>query len=319
MALDEGKMGKKPPDPDAEFRRVAGARGSFFSLLGLREKTTDPVRLADAIGEVAQDRKPDLDARALVIVAPTNRASVLVDVVTNTSGMIAVICKGAVRPLRLQFSNRDSGSAGESRWVEVRVGANGLEIEGVPEAAVAVPWTSGPVDAKALAAALDKARASSSIAALAPVDVLASPDTTAQRLIDVVVALDAAGVRMIGLGSTPKPESVQAKVRGHRPPPRVVLGQPLASGDIFKKDIRETVKGKETELLACYQALAEPRPQGTVVTQFVISANGKVQQASAGGGDPKLATCVKSVIEKLTFPKPRSGIVQVNYPLTFRP
>jgi hypothetical protein len=34
----------------------------------------------------------------------------------------------------------------------------------------------------------------------APVDVLVSPETTAQQLIDVLVALDAAGVRRSGRG-----------------------------------------------------------------------------------------------------------------------
>ena len=180
----------------------------------------------------------------------------------------------------------------------------------------------GQADRSTLAAlktALDKARATRKLEPLAPVDVLVDADVDAQRLIDLLVALDGAGVRMIGLGKAPDAE--QLKRRGHRNP-TVSLGQPNAQGDLDKAVIRKVIKANLDKFNACYTAALAKQDDlaGTVQTQFFISPNGKVVSASSAGVDPHLADCVTGVIKSLEFPKPKGGGgVQVNYPFTMRP
>jgi hypothetical protein len=153
MALEEGKMGKDKPrpalDPAArEFRRIAGRRGRGGAFAALADPTQ---RLASVAGEVSRDHKPDREALVIALVAPANDAKILIDVITETEGMIGVVYKNAIRPLRVHFSSdRNANVETEVDRVEVRIDAKGLVLEGVPAAPAALPWTTGPLDAKAL-------------------------------------------------------------------------------------------------------------------------------------------------------------------------
>jgi hypothetical protein len=320
MALDEDKLAKheREDETERELHLLAGNPGEVIQVHD-REKRVDAESFADVVGEVPRDHAPDANAHAIVIVDPSNRASVLVDAVTHTEGMIAVQDRGALRPLRLHFTGAMFFEP--ERWLEVRITATGLEVEGVPEAITAVPWTSGPLDRKALAAALEAAHRGWHIPAIAQVDVLASPDTPVQRMIDVLVALDVLGVREIGLGATPAAGGHQAQLRGHRPPPHVRYGLPYVDGALDRKQIRAAVLAQDAALMACYQPLvaADHELAGTVVTHFTISSSGKVTAiTSSGGAEPHLAPCVKSVIAKIVFPKPASRTAEVNYRLRFQ-
>ncbi|MBL0216854.1 MAG: cell envelope integrity protein TolA [Myxococcales bacterium] len=140
-----------------------------------------------------------------------------------------------------------------------------------------------------------------------------------QRLIDVVVALDVAGVRVIGMGSMPSADELAR--RGHRIP-IAAFGMPNAQGDLDKALIRSVVKSSRSKITACYATALETNPTlaGTVQVQFFIKPDGTVATASASGLDPVVASCVASVIKALAFPKPKGGGgVQVNYPFTMRP
>ncbi len=344
MALEEGKMGtrdsdraegqykmkKNDEDPQLarqqaiEQARAAGILGSGARHGGAGDlpyafkdhppapnEDGTPTRVAEVAGTVAVDGKLER-LRAMVVISPTAKAKTLIDVVRDTDAAIAVSHAGKIRPLHLQFGMY--GGDAES-WVEARVSANGIVIEAVPDAPIEV----AAVDAKQLATALDKARTARGMEADAPVDVLVDPEIDVQRLIDVVVALDTAGVRAIGLGSAPSAEELAR--RGHRMP-RTTIGQPNAVGDLNKGLIRKVVKSSKAKIHACYAtALAtNPALAGTVQVQFVIKPDGSVATAEASGVDPAVSTCVASVIKALVFPKPNSGGgVQVNYPFTMRP
>ncbi len=104
--------------------------------------------------------------------------------------------------------------------------------------------------------------------------------------------------------------------------PQVRIGQPDAVGDLDKAIIRRYIKRSISKISYCYEKvlLAKPGLAGTVMTKFVITAQGLVATATAVGVDGEVASCVAGVIRAIEFPKPKGGgIVQVNYPFVFRP
>ncbi len=340
MALEEGKMGKKDSDRAAgqyrmrkaqddpqlarqqaiEQARAAGILGGLRGdrrgfgpgdPVGLNEDGT-PSRVAEVAGVVMPDGKLDR-LRLMIVISPTAKATRLIHVIRETSGAIAVNHAGKVRPLHLQFDVRDGVGSGSPHWLEARVTTKGITVEAVPDAPIEV------TDLKQLAGALDKARKARDAEDTALVDVLVDPDVDVQRLIDVVVALDVAGAKVIGMG--PMPSKEQLARRGHRIP-TLAVGQPSLQGDLDKAIIRRYVKQNVARMKECYtKALAvNPSLAGTVQTSFFITPNGSVASASGTGVDPDVASCVAEVIKKIEFPKPKGGGgVQVNYPFTFRP
>jgi hypothetical protein len=342
MALEEGKMGKQDSDrAEGQYRmqknqedpqlarqqaieqaRSAGilggggggsmASGFGFAPPGLNEDGT-PARVAHVTGGVAVDGKLER-LRAMVLVPPTLKATKLIEIVRDTQAAIAVSHAGKIRPLRIDFGLRDSAQSPDSPfWLEARVSGTGIVVEAVPDKPIEI------TDIKQLAATLEQARKTRGADSAAPVDVLVEADIDSQRLVDLLVALDSAGVRTIGMGPMPAPEELAR--RGKRVP-TTRIGQPSAQGDLDKALIRRVVKAAVPKAEACYtKALAENSElSGTVQVQFFISPKGKVASASASGVDPALAECVAEVIKKLEFPAPKGGGgVQVNYPFTFRP
>lgn len=331
MALEEGLMGpggaddadeqaKQPRDPSAppppgkpqrtslSVRRrgaPADAKATAGSL---------PERVATAEGLVVEDGKLD-PLRAMLFVAKTAKATKLIDAVSETSMAIAVAHAGKIRPLRLQFAHRDGPLLDAEHWLEVRVSAKRLVIEAVPDA----PIELASFDAKALAAAVEQARVTRGAEAHAPVDVLVDADLDAQRLIDVAVALDTAGVRLIGM--EPAPSAEELAQRGKRIP-RAALGVASITGDLDKAAIRQVLKANLPKVETCYSAALAAKPQlaGVVTARFTISGKGKVASSTASGVDPALATCVANVLKPLEFPrgKKASGVVSVTYPFILR-
>jgi hypothetical protein len=336
MALDEGKMGKKdsdraegqykmqkvPEDPQLarqqaiEAARAAGILGGGPSVdggavgHGIPNEDGTPSRAADIAGMVMRDGKLDR-LRAMILVAPTVKAVTLIMAVQATDAAIAVSHDGKIRPLHLQFGLRDATDS--PAWVEVRVSSKGLVVEAVPDK----PLATTALDQ--LGAMLTTARTARGADADEPVDVLVDPDVDAQRLIDVVVALDTSGVKVIGMGGALT--AAELARRGHRIP-TTRLGQPNAQGNLDKAVIRKVIKMSKTKIAGCYEkALAiTPTLAGTVQVQFFVKPDGTVATATAAGISPEVADCVAAVIKSLAFPKPKGGGgVQVNYPFTMRP
>jgi hypothetical protein len=334
MALDEGRMGKKDSDrAEGQYRMqknqddpqlvrqqaiekarmatmLAPPDGAFASLTNQPNEDGVPTRLVGVQGAVMEDGKLD-PLRTMILIAPTAKATQLIKTIGLTDGAIAVSHGGKIRPLRLQFMRKD-GRKRTNYWLEARVSANGIVVEAVPDKAIEV------ADLKQLAAALDKARKERGAEPEAPVDVLVDPAIDVQRLIDVIVALDTAGVRTIGLGEAPTGDELTRRGKRH---PSLALGQPNAQGDLDKAIIRRYVKKDRDKLRDCYTKalVANSELEGTVMTQFFITPNGSVAQSTASGVDPEVSSCVAGVIKKIEFPKPRGGGgVQVAYPLIFR-
>jgi hypothetical protein len=309
MALDEGKMGKHPTKK-RDGQEITGQRGPRASA------TSDgmiPRRQGSIVGEVSNDKARDVPA--IVLAHPTSKAATVVKAVRELEAMIGVRQGGTIRPLHIQFHRlREGDWFDPSRWMEVRIDATGLVVEAVASKVSTVAWTD--MSAK-LAAALKEARDRRKLDPRAPVDVLVSSDVDAQHLVDVLVALDAAGVKTIGLGVVPGADEM--KLRGHTNP-AVAVGTPNAQGDLDKAVIRAKVRDNLKFIRYCYEKelLAKPNLQGTVQVAFFIKPDGKVAQATASGVDVEVANCVAQAIKKIEFPKPKGGGgVQVNYPFTF--
>ena len=330
IEFDEGKMGKKdsdraegsyrmqrdvpqrPPGPNAN---ISGGPGLVRSLPPSNEE--DPRRLAVVAGQIIGDNRVAPEQRALVLADPAAKALMLAGAIQLTRGLIAVGHGGRVRPLRLDFASPDDDRAEAAAWIELRIGANDVGVEAVPD----VPARLSTLDPKALAAALGKARTARGRDPEEPVDVLIEPDVSAQRLVDVLVALDLAGVRTIGLGAMPAAGSAEALHRGHHDP-KVQIGRPVVNGDLAKTEIRKVIRAQRATFLACYvrELATQPALQGSVYLQFFIAPTGKVLASSASGLTPGIADCIAKIIKTAVFPTPKGGGgVQVNYPFTFRP
>jgi hypothetical protein len=326
--LDEGRMGKKHTVSETRegvvakalershrfdhkrVTEVAGARTVDTALMG------GPDPLATAVTEWMDEGALALQqSSAVLLAAPSLRATELIALVARLHPRIAVALGTTVRPLRIETSDENDWERA-GRWIELRLGVSDLTLEAVPETLMPV---TGPLDQASLAAALDEARSHRDLDPLARVDVLVDPHVDVQRLIDMLVALEQVGVRMVGLGEIPATGSTAAAQRGHRHA-ELSFGQPNAQGDLEKKTIREFIKHKRVQILACYErAAVVVGRSGTVQTQFFITPNGSVATSSGSGVDPNVANCVADVIKTIEFPKPKGGGgVQVNYPFTFR-
>jgi hypothetical protein len=135
-------------------------------------------------------------------------------------------------------------------------------------------------------------------------------------------------------GAYPLPDAVVA--RGAGVPGNVGL-PPI--------EIQKVVRASFGAMRACYEAgrLRDRNLQGRVETRFVIDREGRVSSASlveaatpfsgaiengtpATWKDPGttlpdrvVGECVRDIFTKLVFPKPKGGVVSVQYPLIFNP
>jgi hypothetical protein len=213
MTLEEGKMGNpgdKPPaeDPTLVKRRQAlpftGWRGPLDIWGTLIEPGANdpPSRVAKIAGEVVTDGKL-LDQRAAILASPRTKATKLIEALESLEAAIVVGHDRTIRPLRINFrGERDlnAPTPPEPRWIEARLSASGITIEAVPGTPALLDWGKSPLDQPRFEAILTGARKSGKLDPRAPVDVLVDDDVDVQRLVDLIVALDSAGVTMIGLG-----------------------------------------------------------------------------------------------------------------------
>jgi hypothetical protein len=335
MALEEGKMGKKDSvrvegqykmkryeDPEEVAARKRGSCGAFASLVNDDPGATVPARQCAVAGEVITDgdvagRNRSGDAYSILLAAPTAKAAPLIDVLEETE-LIGASVGDKIRALRVAFVHpRDgfygTGDPSEDRWIEVRIWPAGLDIEAVPDVAKSVPWVTGPLDGKAVAAAYEQALAARELDKDYPVDVLVSPEVDMEHLVAVLAALDQAGAKVIGLGLVPAKGERQAGLRGKRIPR---LEQKVGGiiGDIDRKAVTDTIAAERGKIVACYETLLATKPdaEGTIEVAFTIDKKGTVAKPVVEAFDPELATCVSGVFARVKFPAPASGTAQGN-------
>jgi tetratricopeptide (TPR) repeat protein len=104
--------------------------------------------------------------------------------------------------------------------------------------------------------------------------------------------------------------------------PTVAVGRPSVAGDLDRAIIRRYIKRNIQKIQYCYEKelLVSPGLTGTISTRFVISANGRVAQATASGVDSAVSSCVAAVIRAIEFPRPGGGAsVEISFPFGFAP
>jgi hypothetical protein len=88
------------------------------------------------------------------------------------------------------------------------------------------------------------------------------------------------------------------------------------AGDLDPAIVRRYVKRNIQKLAYCYEKelLAKPDLAGPVLVGFAIT-NGHVEDATAAGLDPTVASCVRETVENIEFPS--AGATRVDYVLVF--
>ncbi len=104
--------------------------------------------------------------------------------------------------------------------------------------------------------------------------------------------------------------------------PTVTISPGTAIGALDPSIIRSRIKSKHERIRHCYERtlLSAPELNGTVVTKFVISPEGKVLQANASGmGHDGLEACISDVIQGISFPRTNGAqLTNVTYPFELR-
>jgi hypothetical protein len=104
--------------------------------------------------------------------------------------------------------------------------------------------------------------------------------------------------------------------------PSVRISDARADGALDPKMIRSRITQQRERIRHCYERtlLTTPELTGTVTTNFVISPEGKVIQASASGiGHDGLEACIADVVQNISFPRAStSQLTKVTYPFELR-
>ncbi|MBS1123248.1 MAG: domain containing protein, partial [Deltaproteobacteria bacterium] len=104
-------------------------------------------------------------------------------------------------------------------------------------------------------------------------------------------------------------------------PPTVTIGQPSSDVGLDKAIIRRLIRRNLQKIQYCYEKelVSKPTLAGTVTVKFTINPDGVVVSAT-GSGMTNVDSCVATVVQGISFPKPNGGgAVVVSYPFTFRP
>ena len=302
---------EKPPEVRARERELEDARHEE-RFPGRRSRDEGRAQVAAPVP------LPRLRAPApLVLAAAAAPAPVLARVLREAGGMLGVWRDGALAVLDLAYTPFARDELGNTRWIEVSPDAAGLHVVARPGGiAEVVPWKAGEVDRAGVAAVL---------ARLGPapdgLDVLAGDDTSAQRLVDVLVAVRLAG-REAAVGVRTGTIAEHTAALRQQLARTLRFGQASVNGPLDKPLVRERVIAQRAALEACDARARARKPDlaGTVVVMFLVGPTGAVRDLRTNGADPELAACVAKVVKALTFPKPtHGGSAQVTYPFAFRP
>lgn len=335
-ALSVVKLVEPPTD---RVRRPVAPDGDLAAaveeLLGKRAgPAAPPGRYADLLADEAAPagradvaKSAPLDAgMPIVLASPKAPAAAVAGALAKAGGVLGVLADGKLAALRGFARHGDRGNSLDARWLELHVRPDALHVVALPAGKLErVPWNKDTVDARGLLAAIDRLFERQD--AVEPqVDVLvgATDTITAQQLVDVIAALVAGNVdTAIGVApGAPDERAAQvaaANVKATRIP-KVPTDTP--PGDISRVEIRRSIQLARQDYARCYKDELKKDPQlaGKVTVSFTIGPNGKVTRATGTGMTPAMNECVAKVFTRMQFPKPTDGgVVNVNYPVIFRP
>ena len=103
--------------------------------------------------------------------------------------------------------------------------------------------------------------------------------------------------------------------------PRLRTGDFTVNGELAPQLVQRIVRQNFGSIRLCYEeALAlDVLAEGKLTVSFAIELDGDVKDVKTETGlkDAKLVDCARKVFERLDFPKPEGGIVEVSFPLLF--
>jgi hypothetical protein len=295
----------EPPPPDDKAANESGGTGTAMALdegkMGskaqlARQEAIDQARTAGILGSKALTAGFGGSGEAYKLVA-----------LSGSDGKPHVVCE----PRAWLVGTTDN----EVVKLVVTFGANDWKTD-----ITRVNESTSIASIDALSKKLRDEKASALFSDRTDIELLAKAGATGAQLTPIVAAACSTGfvaIQSITADELAKQEAADPIPVG----PQISIGQPNAQGDLDKKLIRSAVKHERDKLLACYaDAVAkQPTLRGTVSAGFVIGADGHVTLSDASGVDPAVAKCVAGVFKNIAFDKPTSGVVQVNYPVTFAP
>lgn len=247
----------------------------------------------------------DVSAGVIVFADARAPASVLVDVLAQTGGFLAVRHGRELGALPLAFDRQAPAAvAPDKPWTEVRLGQT-IEVEAVPSAARVVP-------------AIDKLAETVTGPAA---DVLVAPDTKVQDLLAAIAGLRAAKVEALGFGRAPAAGSPQAATRGDRGP-RVLAWNIATEGPGDVAATRAAFEAVLEPIRACYTKELAKTPQlaAKAQVQFLVRDNAKVATVDVLGAPRSLVTCVVAAVKAGKFAAPSSAAgMNVTAALSFLP
>lgn len=105
---------------------------------------------------------------------------------------------------------------------------------------------------------------------------------------------------------------------------KIGAGGPSVTGKLPPEVIARTIRASIAQVSLCYErgVHKDPGLKGTVRIKFTIVADGKVTSAQDDGSQlasAEVIECVRSAVQKMTFPAPEGGPVTVVYPFSFEP
>jgi len=99
------------------------------------------------------------------------------------------------------------------------------------------------------------------------------------------------------------------------------LSAVVSKGNLAQPIVRRYLMRKKRRFSNCYerQLRRHKRLRGLLRVKFKISASGRALYPRALGVSKTVAACVRGVVGRIRFPKPRTGTVSVRFLLRFKP
>lgn len=126
------------------------------------------------------------------------------------------------------------------------------------------------------------------------------------------------GTGKVETGAKAQEVQVRGSVKASEAP------ETFGTGTLETSKIASAVKGRISGVKNCYEKELKRNPKlvGKIVMQFTINEGGRVMDVSAKSdsmGEPAVAECIKSQMDRWRFPPPEGGTVTVSFPFIFAP
>lgn len=289
-ALGIAPIAKQPDDSFAALEPTgAGGDADHFTQLAHPSRASGAPAPAKRESTVFAVKHPHEVSAGVVVFADAKApASVLVDVMTQTGGFLAVRRGQELGALPLSFDRQGPPAVAPDKvWIEVRIGKP-IELERVPSKALSIE----SIDK--LAEAVQDATA---------IDMLVGPDTTVQDLVNAVGALRTTKVGAIGVGRAPALGSPEAAARGDQGA-RVIAWNFNLQGQGDVATIRAAFDTALEPIRTCYLKALEKKKDlaGTAQVQLLVTEKAGTEKADVVGAPPVLVQCVTPALKAAKIP-----------------